>query len=179
MARMVAVQWIGDPQTPAHPGHLLRRAGRQRTRRGRPRTPRHPMGTGAEAFGAGGRVLRQAPPAGAGRRLPRPARQGGRQPGDRRPRASPPVGVRGRPAHQRPPDKPVYQHISLSLLGLSGEPPDFLTNPRLVLDVQPNEGATSVRVDRADAPARPERTAPQRQALPQDRGNSPGDCYPT
>jgi WD40 repeat protein len=28
------------------------------------------------------------------------------------------------------PDKPGYQHISLSLLGLSGEPPDFLTNPR-------------------------------------------------
>ncbi|MET9459955.1 caspase family protein [Streptomyces canus] len=28
------------------------------------------------------------------------------------------------------PDKPRYQHISLSLIGLSGEPPDFLTNPR-------------------------------------------------
>ncbi|MYT72503.1 MULTISPECIES: caspase family protein, partial [unclassified Streptomyces] len=28
------------------------------------------------------------------------------------------------------PDKPAYQHVSLSLLGLSGEPPDFLTNPR-------------------------------------------------
>ncbi|MCX4993458.1 WD40 repeat domain-containing protein [Streptomyces sp. NBC_00568] len=28
------------------------------------------------------------------------------------------------------PDKPAYQHISLSLLGLTGEPPDFLTNPR-------------------------------------------------
>ncbi|MFJ8786961.1 caspase family protein, partial [Streptomyces sp. NPDC102476] len=28
------------------------------------------------------------------------------------------------------PNKPGYQHISLSLLGLSGEPPDFLTNPR-------------------------------------------------
>ncbi|MER5387270.1 caspase family protein [Streptomyces sp. NPDC002688] len=28
------------------------------------------------------------------------------------------------------PDKPGYQHISLSLLGLTGEPPDFLTNPR-------------------------------------------------
>ncbi|MCX5097821.1 caspase family protein [Streptomyces sp. NBC_00365] len=27
-------------------------------------------------------------------------------------------------------DKPAYQHISLSLLGLTGEPPDFLTNPR-------------------------------------------------
>ncbi|MEU2900959.1 caspase family protein [Streptomyces sp. NPDC001273] len=27
-------------------------------------------------------------------------------------------------------DKPGYQHISLSLLGLTGEPPDFLTNPR-------------------------------------------------
>ncbi|MEU6258667.1 caspase family protein [Streptomyces sp. NPDC047043] len=27
-------------------------------------------------------------------------------------------------------DKPGYQHISLSLLGLAGEPPDFLTNPR-------------------------------------------------
>ncbi|MGW6261775.1 caspase family protein [Streptomyces sp. NPDC055085] len=28
------------------------------------------------------------------------------------------------------PDKPGYQHVSLSLLGLAGEPPDFLTNPR-------------------------------------------------
>ncbi|MFG2785707.1 caspase family protein [Streptomyces prunicolor] len=28
------------------------------------------------------------------------------------------------------PGRPGYQHISLSLLGLSGEPPDFLTNPR-------------------------------------------------
>ncbi|MFD3843885.1 caspase family protein, partial [Streptomyces sp. NPDC058642] len=28
------------------------------------------------------------------------------------------------------PTKPGYQHISLSLLGLSGEPPDFLANPR-------------------------------------------------
>lgn len=28
------------------------------------------------------------------------------------------------------PDKPGYQRISLSLLGLTGEPPDFLTNPR-------------------------------------------------
>lgn len=28
------------------------------------------------------------------------------------------------------PDRPGYQHISLSLLGLTGEPPDFLTNPR-------------------------------------------------
>ncbi|MFI0960636.1 caspase family protein [Streptomyces sp. NPDC021080] len=28
------------------------------------------------------------------------------------------------------PDKPAYQRISLSLLGLTGEPPDFLTNPR-------------------------------------------------
>ncbi|MEU0248417.1 caspase family protein [Streptomyces sp. NPDC006235] len=28
------------------------------------------------------------------------------------------------------PEKPGYQHISLSLLGLTGEPPDFLTNPR-------------------------------------------------
>ncbi|MFF2363771.1 caspase family protein [Streptomyces sp. NPDC058122] len=28
------------------------------------------------------------------------------------------------------PDKPAYQHVSLSLLGLTGEPPDFLTNPR-------------------------------------------------
>jgi WD40 repeat protein len=28
------------------------------------------------------------------------------------------------------PDKPGYQHISLSMLGLTGEPPDFLTNPR-------------------------------------------------
>ncbi|WP_086672165.1 caspase family protein [Streptomyces albovinaceus] len=28
------------------------------------------------------------------------------------------------------PDKPGYQRVSLSLLGLSGEPPDFLTNPR-------------------------------------------------
>ncbi|WP_457784961.1 caspase family protein, partial [Streptomyces mirabilis] len=27
-------------------------------------------------------------------------------------------------------DKPAYQQISLSLLGLTGEPPDFLTNPR-------------------------------------------------
>ncbi|MYV41900.1 hypothetical protein GT030_24290, partial [Streptomyces sp. SID1328] len=27
-------------------------------------------------------------------------------------------------------DKPAYQHISLSLLGLTGEPPDFLSNPR-------------------------------------------------
>lgn len=27
-------------------------------------------------------------------------------------------------------DKPGYQHISVSLLGLTGEPPDFLTNPR-------------------------------------------------
>lgn len=37
---------------------------------------------------------------------------------------------------------------------------------RLVLDVQPDEGATSVRVDRADAPARSERTARRRRALP-------------
>ncbi|MEH0415984.1 caspase family protein [Streptomyces sp. B21-083] len=28
------------------------------------------------------------------------------------------------------PDRPGYQHINLSLLGLTGEPPDFLTNPR-------------------------------------------------
>ncbi|MFE2219823.1 caspase family protein, partial [Streptomyces canus] len=28
------------------------------------------------------------------------------------------------------PDRPGYQHINLSLLGLAGEPPDFLTNPR-------------------------------------------------
>lgn len=27
-------------------------------------------------------------------------------------------------------DKPGYQHISVSLIGLTGEPPDFLTNPR-------------------------------------------------
>ncbi|MER5908726.1 caspase family protein, partial [Streptomyces mirabilis] len=27
-------------------------------------------------------------------------------------------------------EKPGYQHISLSLIGLTGEPPDFLTNPR-------------------------------------------------
>ncbi|MCF3177267.1 MULTISPECIES: hypothetical protein [Streptomyces] len=37
---------------------------------------------------------------------------------------------------------------------------------RLVLDVQPDEGPTSVRVDRADVPARPERTARRRRALP-------------
>ncbi|MBQ0850325.1 caspase family protein [Streptomyces sp. BH-SS-21] len=28
------------------------------------------------------------------------------------------------------PDRPGYQHINLSLLGLTGEPPDFFTNPR-------------------------------------------------
>ncbi|MGW7222441.1 hypothetical protein [Streptomyces sp. NPDC054826] len=40
---------------------------------------------------------------------------------------------------------------------------------RLVLDVQPNEGATSVRVDRVDTPVRPERTARRRRALPPGR----------
>ncbi|MET8517924.1 hypothetical protein [Streptomyces sp. NPDC005077] len=37
---------------------------------------------------------------------------------------------------------------------------------RLVLDIQPDEGATSVRVDRADTPAPPERTGRRRRALP-------------
>lgn len=40
---------------------------------------------------------------------------------------------------------------------------------RLVLDVQPNEGTTSVRVDRADTPVRSERTARRRRALPPGR----------
>ncbi|WP_327436496.1 hypothetical protein OG279_37955 (plasmid) [Streptomyces sp. NBC_01201] len=48
---------------------------------------------------------------------------------------------------------------------------------RLVLDVQPDEAPTSVRVDRADVPARPERTPRRRGHFPQDRGNSPRDCY--
>ncbi|MET8420880.1 hypothetical protein ACWD7C_39300 [Streptomyces sp. NPDC005134] len=34
---------------------------------------------------------------------------------------------------------------------------------RLVLDIQPDEGATSVRVDRADTPAPPERTGRRRR----------------
>lgn len=40
---------------------------------------------------------------------------------------------------------------------------------RLVLDVQPNEGGTSVRVDRADTPVRPERRGRRRRALPPGR----------
>lgn len=34
---------------------------------------------------------------------------------------------------------------------------------RLVLDIQPDEGATSVRVDRADTPAPPEANRPMRR----------------
>ncbi len=41
---------------------------------------------------------------------------------------------------------------------------------RLVLDVQPDEGPASVRVDRADVPARPERTARRRRAFPPGSG---------
>jgi hypothetical protein len=67
-----------------------------------------------------------APPAGQSRTVPGPAQPGG----DSRATAG------HAPAHlsvstvvqqmNSHPDKPAHQHISLSLLGLTGEPPDFL-----------------------------------------------------
>jgi hypothetical protein len=41
---------------------------------------------------------------------------------------------------------------------------------RLVLDVQPDEGPTSVRLDREDVPARPPRAPVRRRALPPRSG---------